>query len=183
MKIYGTLAARKTALPQRARRSNLLFASVAHLTGNVIGRPLSQTIEEGRAMKLKGKPLPACVATVMLSGKYSGSLHIRSADKAAVVVVRVLDDAGTLVFEKRISDLSSQWRRYEFEFKAVKEAVKAIFQVGVAGTGEAVIDAVSLFSKSALDGGGFRPDLLAEIAEQKPATIRYPGGSFASRYQ
>jgi len=115
--------------------------------------------------------------------KYSGSLHIRSADKAAVVVVRVLDDAGAVVFEKKISDLSSEWKKYEFEFKAVKEAVKAIFQVGVAGKGEAVIDAVSLFSKSALDCGGFRPDLLAAIAEQKPTTIRYPGGSFASRYQ
>jgi hypothetical protein len=47
--------------------------------------------------------------------------------------------------------LSSEWKKYEFEFKAVKEAVKAIFQVGVGGNGEAVIDAVSLFSKSALD--------------------------------
>ena len=115
--------------------------------------------------------------------KYSGSLHIRSADKAATVVVRVLDDAGTLVFEKRISGLAPQWRKYEFEFKAVKEAANAIFQIGVAGNGVAVIDEASLFSKSALDCGGFRPDLLAAIAEQKPATIRYPGGSFASGYR
>ena len=44
------------------------------------------------------------------------------------------------------------------------------------------IDQVSLFSASALATGGYRPDLLKAIADLQPASIRWPGGSFANRY-
>jgi alpha-N-arabinofuranosidase len=39
-----------------------------------------------------------------------------------------------------------------------------------------------MFSASALATGGYRPDLLQAIADLKPASIRWPGGSFANSY-
>jgi alpha-N-arabinofuranosidase len=42
---------------------------------------------------------------------------------------------------------------------------------------------IHLFPKSALLNGGFRPDVLQAIRDLTPATIRDPGGCFASAYR
>ena len=113
---------------------------------------------------------------------YHGSLWLRSA-AGATVVVRLRDAAGAAVFEKPFEKLPPEWTKQEFSFKAPSNSPDAVFEVVVKGVGNAEVDMLHLFSQSALAVGGMRPDVLQSIIDLKPASIRYPGGCFASAYR
>jgi len=113
---------------------------------------------------------------------YTGSIHLKG--KATVgVKVRLLDDKGDEVFATILRDIGPSWKKLAFEVTADRTVENAVFEVALVGAGDVSLDMVSLFSKSALNHGGFRPDVLQAIQELKPATIRYPGGCFASAYR
>lgn len=113
---------------------------------------------------------------------YHGSLWLRS-DKGAGVVARLRDPSGATVFEKAFGKLSPEWTKHEFSFEAASDSPEALFEVVVKGEGSAEVDMIHLFSQSALAVGGMRPDVLQAIIDLKPASIRYPGGCFASAYR
>ena len=58
----------------------------------------------------------------------------------------------------------------------------ASLTISALSPGPVNVDQISLFSASALATGGYRPDLLKAVADLQPASIRWPGGSFANRY-
>ena len=113
---------------------------------------------------------------------YRGSLWLRS-PKGSTAAVRMRDAAGAVVFEQMFDNLSAQWSKHEFSFKSTTDAPDAVFEVVAKGEGLVSVDLISLFSESALAVGGFRPDLLQAIKDLKPASIRYPGGSFIENYR
>jgi alpha-N-arabinofuranosidase len=114
---------------------------------------------------------------------YRLSLHLRSDSPNAKAVVRILDDKGKAVFLKTLGPLTAKWKKYETSFKSKANATAATLQIGVKGKKTIMVDMLSMFSDSAMACGGFRPDLLKMIADEKPANIRYPGGCFASQYR
>ncbi|MEI7902350.1 MAG: family 16 glycoside hydrolase [bacterium] len=114
--------------------------------------------------------------------RYSGSLYLKGAPGASVKV-RLADEAGAELFASGLRDIGPTWKRQDFRFTAGRTVTNAVFEVALAGGGEVSLDMLSLFPQSALDSGGFRPDVLQAIKELQPATIRYPGGCFASAYR
>jgi len=112
---------------------------------------------------------------------YTGSIYVKGEVEAGVKV-RLLDDMGKQVVAIDLRDIGLAWKKHGFEFTADRTVENAVFEVALAGTGDVSLDMVNLFSKSALDNGGFRPDVLQAIKDLKPTTIRYPGGCFASAY-
>lgn len=113
---------------------------------------------------------------------YHGSLWLRSAQASAAAVI-VRDAAGAPLFEKTYENLAPEWTRHEFSFQAAGDVPDAAFEVVVKGVGSVAVDMLHLFAQSALAAGGMRPDVLQAIIDLKPASIRYPGGCFASAYR
>jgi alpha-N-arabinofuranosidase len=114
---------------------------------------------------------------------YRLSLHLRGEKAGATAVVRLLGDKGEVTFLKTLEALGTEWKKYEMSFQCKASAMSAVLQIGVQGEQTVLVDMASMFSKSALACGGFRPDLLEMIADEQPANIRYPGGCFASQYR
>jgi alpha-L-arabinofuranosidase len=114
---------------------------------------------------------------------YRLSVFLRSDNANTKAVVRVLGDKGDVQFLKTLGSLGTKWKKYEMSFKSKANATAAVLQIGVKGPQTVMADMASMFSDSVLASGGFRPDLLKMIADEKPANIRYPGGCFASQYR
>jgi alpha-N-arabinofuranosidase len=114
--------------------------------------------------------------------RYSGSLHLQGAAEAGVRV-RLLDEAGKEVFATSLRDIGPTWKQQGFEFTAGRTVENTVLEVALIGAGDVLLDMLNLFPQSALDQGGFRPEVLQAIKDLKPATIRYPGGCFASAYR
>lgn len=109
---------------------------------------------------------------------YKGSIYLKG---AGTVRLDFSDAAGAIV-SRDFSDLTSAWKKYEFTFTPTRAAESSTLTIGLEGAGTVNVDQVSMFSASALATGGFRPDLLKAITDLKPASIRWPGGSFANTY-
>ncbi len=92
------------------------------------------------------------------------------------------DEGDIPVFSETFSGLTEQWQKFSVEFIAVRTVDAISLIIGPSSQSSANIDQISLFSGSALATGGYRPDLLKAVADLQPASIRWPGGSFANRY-
>lgn len=113
---------------------------------------------------------------------YTLTLYARSAltANATLSITHANQDQPPL--DQPLKNLSVDWKKYTFTFTANTTTDEATLSVTLAGPGDLSLDQFSLFSKSALDTGGFRPDLLKAVDDLHPATIRWPGGSFANSY-
>jgi alpha-N-arabinofuranosidase len=92
-------------------------------------------------------------------------------------------DGEKTIAEQKLPAPGAEWKEYPFELKSALAADNGAIQVGVRAKSKVWIDQVSMMPESGWANGGFRPDLLQAIAELKPPVIRWPGGSFASRYR
>ena len=110
--------------------------------------------------------------------KYTLSLYAHGSGS----VVATFSDGNTPAFSKTFTDLTAQWQKFTVEFTASKTVDAASLLVSSPAPGLVNIDQISLFSASALATGGYRPDLLRAVADLQPASIRWPGGAFASSY-
>ncbi|HVS73054.1 MAG TPA: alpha-L-arabinofuranosidase C-terminal domain-containing protein, partial [Phycisphaerae bacterium] len=112
---------------------------------------------------------------------YTLTLFARSAITANATVALATPDNSPL-FSAPLQNLSPDWKKFTFTFIPTAATPEATLSITLTGPGDLSLDQFSLFSKSALDTGGFRPDLLKAIDDLHPATIRWPGGSFANSY-
>ena len=110
--------------------------------------------------------------------KYTFSLYARGSGN----VVATFYDGNTPVFSKTFTGLTAQWQKFTVEFTASRTVDAASLMISSPPSGSVNIDQISLFSASALATGGYRPDLLKAVADLQPASIRWPGGAFASSY-
>jgi alpha-N-arabinofuranosidase len=111
------------------------------------------------------------------SENYTLSLYARG---NGIVFVTFQDEVGTL-FSKALTGLTQQWQKFTVEFTSSRNANSTVLTLR-GEPGPVNIDQISLFSASALATGGYRPDLFKAVADLQPASIRWPGGSFANRY-
>jgi alpha-N-arabinofuranosidase len=110
--------------------------------------------------------------------KYTLALYARGSGSVVVVFY----DGNAPVLTQTFTDLTPQWRKFTAEYTAPRTVNAASLMIGTPSPGPVHVDQISLFSASALATGGYRPDLLQAVADLQPASIRWPGGSFASRY-
>ena len=110
--------------------------------------------------------------------KYTLSLYARGSGS----VVAAFYDGNTPAFSKTFTGLAAQWQKFTVEFTASRTVDAASLLISSPPSGSVNVDQVSLFSASALATGGYRPDLFKAVADLQPASIRWPGGAFASRY-
>ena len=96
-------------------------------------------------------------------------------------VVVLFHEADTTILTQTVSGLTDAWQKFTVDF-SVPRTVEAASLVINAASAPIHIDQVSLFSASALATGGYRSDLFKAVADLQPASIRWPGGSFANRY-
>ncbi len=110
--------------------------------------------------------------------KYTFSLYARGNGN----VIATFYDGNTPVFSKTFTALTARWQKFTVEFTATSTVNAASLLISCPPSESVNVDQISLFSASALATGGYRPDLLKAVADLQPASIRWPGGSFASSY-
>jgi alpha-L-arabinofuranosidase len=115
---------------------------------------------------------------LMQDEKYTFSFYARGTGS----VVATFNGGDAPVFSKTFSGLTTQWQKVTVEFSAPRTVDAASLVISPLPTGHVNIDQISLFAGSALATGGYRPDLFKAVADLQPASIRWPGGSFANRY-
>lgn len=105
-----------------------------------------------------------------------GSIWVRG-DAPGGLVVRFVD-GGTTLAEQAIPAPGSEWKEYPLELNPSAAAASATLQIITTGKATVWLDQVSLMPDTFRATGGFRPDLLQAVEDLKPATMRWPGGSF-----
>ncbi|MEN6427390.1 MAG: sialate O-acetylesterase [Phycisphaerales bacterium] len=110
--------------------------------------------------------------------QYTLSFHARGSGS----VRSAFNDGDTTVFAETFVGLTPQWQKFTVEFTSPRTVDSSTLTIESSPSGPVNIDQVSLFSASALAIGGYRPDLFKAVADLQPASIRWPGGSFANRY-
>ncbi len=137
--------------------------SSIRLTGNDLGMPSG--IKQKNICLKEGE-------------KYTFTLYARGSGD----VVITFSDGNAAVVSKSINGVAQEWKKFTFDFTASKSVDSATLNITTSSFGLINIDQISLFSASALATGGYRPDLLKAVTDLQPATIRWPGGSFANKY-
>ena len=111
--------------------------------------------------------------------RYQGSLYLRG---SGTVEVAILGDGGQALGSKTFNNPGDTWKKQDFEFTSARAATTGEFRIVLKGVGKMDVDLVQLFSQAALELGGLRPDLYEAVKGLQPASLRWPGGCFASRY-
>lgn len=109
---------------------------------------------------------------------YTLSLYARG--HGSIIVT--FHDGDAKVFTKTFTGLTAGWQKFTAEFKSPRTVDASALMISSSPSGSVNVDQISLFSASSLATGGYRPDLFKAVADLQPASIRWPGGSFANRY-
>lgn len=109
---------------------------------------------------------------------YTLGLYLRGAGDVKIE----FSDGDNVVSSHTVNSRGDNWRQRIVKFTAPRTVHAAMLTIRPAGDGPINVDQVSLFSASALATGGYRPDLLKAVADLKPDSMRWPGGSFVSFY-
>lgn len=94
----------------------------------------------------------------------------------------LVDPTDQVVWSKDVTDIGAAWQKTVLTCTPPRTVDDATLRIGLTGPGDVSFDQISMFSDEALANGGYRPDLLKAVADLKPASIRWPGGCFASQY-
>jgi alpha-N-arabinofuranosidase len=114
--------------------------------------------------------------------EYRGYLWIKSENYQGPVTVALEADMvdGEIYAAAEITNISGDWRKYEFTLKPSKSDPLARLCILFTGRGRIWIDQVSLLPANAVDG--VRADVLEKVKALKPAFVRWPGGNVAQDY-
>ncbi|WP_200302844.1 alpha-L-arabinofuranosidase C-terminal domain-containing protein [Streptomyces adelaidensis] len=106
--------------------------------------------------------------------KYDFSVWAR-ADSPTTLAVALQDADGTLATARQVA-VKGGWAKYKARFTATRTSSDG--RLGVASSGAAALDEVSLFPRDTYKGreNGLREDLAEKIAALKPGFVRFPGG-------
>ncbi len=174
-------------------------AEFANDTGDPLNSRMSLRVRREQAQGEAGiRQKPICLRE---GERYRGSLWLRGSAGSNVHVRLAGEDGNTLPGTvtkflpagvqlddaaregRNLVTVPGKWERRTFDFTAARTVPGAVLQIALLGRGDVQVDMVSLFSQTALDVGGFRPDVLRAVQDLQPASIRYPGGCFASAYR
>ena len=102
-----------------------------------------------------------------------------------------VDANGVVVAEASATPNSKDWTKYTAQLKPSKTIEKAQLRITFEGTGEILLDMISVFPEQTWKNrpGGLRKDLVELLDGLKPGFLRFPGGcivegrTLAERYQ
>ena len=117
--------------------------------------------------------------------EYRGYIWLRTTDYDGPISFALESDAdqGQIYAAADVDPASSSdWRKYQFSLKAVRNDPLARFAILFPGKGTVWIDQVSLMPGDAV-AGGVRRDVFDKIRALKAAFIRWPGGNVAQDYR
>ena len=115
--------------------------------------------------------------------EYRGYLWLKSVNYTGPIRVALeSEDQGAVYTEAVISNITGDWRKYEFILGPKKADTSARFTILFYGRGRVWVDQVSLRPGDARPGG-VRSDVFEKIQALKPAFIRWPGGNVAQDYR
>ncbi len=101
---------------------------------------------------------------------YALALYARGGD----LIAALEKSDGASLASQKISGVGADWKKFECVLTASATVTNARLVIYAAKPGVVWLDMVSLFPKGQL----FRADLLAKLAEMKPAFVRFPGGCY-----
>lgn len=110
---------------------------------------------------------------------YVGSIWAKGDGKAELSLA--FNGSGKDVVTKKIGKPGDKWKKYEFTLKASDYSGDANLQIGAKG-GTLQVDQVTMMSQTAINVGGFRPDIYKAVQELGPTNLRWPGGGYAAQY-
>ena len=112
--------------------------------------------------------------------RYAGYAWLKAAQgQAGAEISLAWGDATGNRQVKKIDGISSDYRKYEFEFLAGATTDKAVLEIR-ALEGEVLIGTMSLMPSDNIEG--LRADTLALLRELEAPIYRWPGGNFVSGY-
>ena len=88
---------------------------------------------------------------------------------------------GVFVAMQNLGRVTKDWKKYEFKLQPESYVGDADFAICVQ-EGEIQVDQVTMSSKTGLETGGFRPDILQAVKELHPSCLRWPGGGYVAQY-
>jgi alpha-N-arabinofuranosidase len=114
--------------------------------------------------------------------EYRGYIWIKSQDYQgpATVALEADQTGGEIYAAADITNISGDWRKYEFTLRAAKSDPLARFSILFGGRGQLWLDQVSLLPGDAVDG--VRRDVFERVKALRPAFVRWPGGNVAQDY-
>ena len=110
---------------------------------------------------------------------YVGSIWAKGDGKAELTIALNAGEKDVAV--QKIGKPGANWKKYEFKLNAKGFAGDANLNIG-AKNGSLQVDQVVMMSQTAIDLGGFRPDIYKAVQELGPTNLRWPGGGYAAQY-
>ncbi|NJD09824.1 MAG: alpha-N-arabinofuranosidase [Gemmatimonadetes bacterium] len=113
---------------------------------------------------------------------YDGYVWLKPESGAPRVTFRVVGSDAKQVAETSLRTSGSNWQKATFSFRAARTDTTASIELAAHGSGEVLVDFLSLMRADVRANGMLRPDLVEALRALKPPFIRWPGGSYASIY-
>lgn len=110
---------------------------------------------------------------------YSGSLWAKGDEKTELIIA--FNSSGKNITAQVIGKPGAEWKKYEFSLDGGQFEGDAHLAIGAKG-GSLQVDQVSMMSRSAINLGGFRPDIYKAVEQLNPTNLRWPGGGYAAQY-
>ena len=115
---------------------------------------------------------------VVSGEQYLGSIYAKGKGKLSV---GLRTEDGSFVAVQNLGKVSKDWKKYEFTLDAGAYSGDADFAIAVE-KGDIQVDQVTMSSKTGVEMGGFRPDILQTVKELHPTCLRWPGGGYVAQY-
>ncbi|MBR3816975.1 MAG: carbohydrate binding domain-containing protein [Clostridia bacterium] len=112
---------------------------------------------------------------------YSFSVYAKAlSDYDGDITVRLVA-GNSVAAEALISDIGSEWKKYEASLTSDISATSEVYLQVLTGKGKIALDMVSLMPPT-YKNHGMRIDLAEKLAELEPAFLRFPGGCIIEGY-
>ena len=110
--------------------------------------------------------------------KYVGSIYAKGKGE---LMVGLRNADGKFVALESLGKVNCKdWKKYEFTLKP-KANCDGDFAIAVVD-GTVQVDMATMTTQTALNLGGFRPDILQAVKELHPTCLRWPGGGYVAQY-
>lgn len=111
----------------------------------------------------------------------TGSLWLKGQAKSGIAVR--LRNGKTVLAEQIIALSGDTWKEYQLQLTPSVNADYGSLEIVSLGEAAFWVDQVVLMPNSSKQTGGFRPDLLKAVADLRPASMRWPGGSYIGGFK
>jgi alpha-N-arabinofuranosidase len=143
--------------------------------GNAVNMKYSQKIASGAEVSgVQQGPF-----SLKKGESYVGTIWAKGDGKSSLTIS--FNAGGKDVAAQELGKPGTEWKRYDFKLSGGQYEGDASLNIGVKG-GSLQVDQVSMMSQTAINLGGFRPDIYKAVQELGPTNLRWPGGGYAAQY-